>query len=252
MSTKALHEILAAEKGVRQKTNKDGAEACHNLQRPQPLVGVIKVYTPNAEDGQKLPGQHDIVQVRVPDEIARFTTAIASLVDILATKELGNTVAKADLVLPDGTVIAKGVPATTLLMLEKQVDDLAAFIGKLPTLPTDAVWTEDTARSGRGVWATVPVTSTRQEKVPTNHVKAAATDKHPAQVDVIYVDQIVGTWETTRLCGALPIGEVRALKERVGALAVAVKQARTRANETQVEPVALGAKLMSWVVTGTA
>ena len=44
----------------------------------------------------------------------------------------------------------------------------------------------------------------RTKKVPRNHVKAEATEKHPAQVEVYYEDVAVGYWTTVKFSGALP------------------------------------------------
>lgn len=66
----------------------------------------------------------------------------------------------------------------------------------------------------------------RTKKVPRNHVKAEATDKHPAQVDVYYEDVPVGYWTTVKFSGALPARRVNELLDRVEKLQQAVKFAR--------------------------
>jgi hypothetical protein len=37
-------------------------------------------------------------------------------------------------------------------------------------------------------------------------VKAEATEKHPAQVEVYHEDVVVGQWKTVKFSGALPPG----------------------------------------------
>lgn len=49
-------------------------------------------------------------------------------------------------------------------------------------------------------------------QVPRNHVKAEATDKHPAQVEVYHEDVPVGYWTTVKFSGALPARRVNELQ----------------------------------------
>ena len=45
-------------------------------------------------------------------------------------------------------------------------------------------------------WKTDPVRTIRTKKVPRNHVKAEATENHPAQAEVYYEDLPVAYWTT--------------------------------------------------------
>jgi len=85
-------------------------------------------------------------------------------------------VARADVVI-DGQTIATDVPVTYLLFLEKQLVDLHTFVKKLPVLDAAESWVRDDSTDS---WRTEAVRTIRTKKVPRNHVKAEATDKHPA------------------------------------------------------------------------
>ena len=80
----------------------------------------------------------------------------------------------------------------------------------------------------------------RTKKVPRNHVKAEATEKHPAQVEVYYEDVPIGYWTTVKFSGALPARRVNELLERVEKLQQAVKFAREEANGTEVTDQRVG------------
>lgn len=80
----------------------------------------------------------------------------------------------------------------------------------------------------------------RTKKVPRNHVKAEATDKHPAQVEVYYEDIAVGYWTTVKFSGALPAKRVNELLDRVEKLQRAVKFAREEANGSEVTDQRVG------------
>jgi hypothetical protein len=144
----------------------------------------------------------------------------------------------------DGTVLLSQVPATYLLFLEKQLVDLHIFIKKLPVLDASEIWTFDPSAD---YWATEPMQTLKTRKIPRNHVKAEATEKHPAQVEVYYEDVVVGTWRTTKFSGALPANRVNELLSRIEKLQEAVKFAREEANNMEVTEQKVGAKVFQYL-----
>lgn len=124
---------------------------------------------------------------------------LTRLFDVTATKDWANRTAAADVVV-DGTVLLPQVPVPYLLFLEKQLTDLHTFVRKLPVLDASEAWNLDPSTDA---WKTDPVRTIRTKKVPRNHVKAEATEKHPAQVEVYYEDVPVGYWTTVKFSGAL-------------------------------------------------
>lgn len=238
-----LNQIIAIEKGV--KTEAVGALtlAYHNLQKQPLLSGISRSYQPRDDEGELLPPESTRVQLRTDNVIAGVTKALVRLFDVVATKDEANTKARADVVV-DGVTLAAQVPATYLLFIEKQLVDIATFVRKLPTLDPAESWSWDELQ---GAYATDPVKTTRSKKVPRNHVKAPATDKHPAQVEVYMEDVLVGYWTTTKFSGAVPASEVAATLERVTKLAEAVKRAREEANSVTVTDVTPGAALLNYL-----
>lgn len=239
-----LNQIIAIEKTTKADLNKIVAEAYHVLQRAQLLSGLTKTYQPRDEDGEQLPGEQTRVQVRVPEVIADVKAALVKLFDLTATKDTTNQVAKADITLADGTMLAEGVSVSTLLFLEKQLTDLRTFVMKLPILDPAEVWTE---ADQPGAWRAEPVKTVRTKKIPRNHVRAVATDKHPAQVEVYYEDSTVGTWTTTKFSGAIGHRDARAILDRVSILTEAVKQAREFANGTSVVDKKIGDAVLGYL-----
>jgi hypothetical protein len=151
--------------------------------------------------------------------------------------------AKADVVV-DGQPLLRQVPATYLLFLEKQLVDLHTFVKKLPVLDASEAWNYDASADS---WATEPVQTLRTKKTPRNHVKAEATDKHPAQVEVYYEDVTVGYWRTVKFSGALPAQRVNELLARVEKLQEAVKFAREEANSIEVEEQKVGGVFLDYL-----
>jgi hypothetical protein len=144
----------------------------------------------------------------------------------------------------DGRVLIKDVPVTYLLFLEKQLTDLHTFVKKLPVLDAAESWVQDASTDS---WRTDPVQTYRTKRVPRNHVKAEATEKHPAQVEVYYEDVTIGYWTTVKFSGALPARRVNELLDRVERLQQAVKFAREEANGTQVADQQVGEAVFGYL-----
>ena len=238
-----LNQIIAVEKGIKSQSFQELTEAHHALQKPTLLSGIARTYRPKDEEGEQLPPESTRVQVRSENIIRETSHVMTRLFDVTATKDWANTRARADVIV-DGNILLPQVPATYLLFLEKQLVDLHTFVKKLPVLDASETWNFDTSAD---CWATEPVQTTKTKKVPRNHVKAEATDKHPAQVEVYYEDVIVGYWRTVKFSGALPAKRVNELLERVEKLQQAVKFAREEANNADVEDQKLGGKVFQYL-----
>ncbi|MER7548088.1 hypothetical protein [Actinomadura sp.] len=242
MPTK-LNQIIAVEKGVKSKALQDLAAAHQATQKAPLLSGISRTYQPKDEDGDQLPAESTRVQVTVESVLRDVMRSLTRLFDVTATKDWANCVARADVTV-DGTTLVRDVPVTYLLFLEKQLNDLHAFLRKLPTLDAAETWTFDPSTD---VWRTEPVRTVKTKKVPRNHVKSEATEKHPAQVEVYYEDVAVGHWTTVKFSGALPARRVNELLDRVEKLQDAVKFAREEANGAEVTDQRVGEAVLGYV-----
>jgi hypothetical protein len=238
-----LNQIIAVEKGVKSQSLRDLTDAHQLLQKASMLSGISRTYRPKDEEGEQLPPEATKVQVKAEEVIRRTSEILTRLFDVTATKDWANTQAKADVVV-DGQVLLSQVPATYLLFLEKQLVDLHTFVRKLPVLDAAETWTFD---GSSDAWATEPLQTTRTKKIPRNHVKAEATEHHPAQVEVYYEDVVVGYWRTVKFSGALPASRVNELIGRVEKLQQAVKFAREEANNVEVEDQKMGEKIFKYI-----
>lgn len=238
-----LNQIIAVEKGVKTRSHQRLTEAHHALQKPALLAGIARTYRPKDEEGEQLPPEATKVQSKAEEIIKSTAEILAELFDVTATKDYSNCKARADVVV-DGKVLLTGVPVTYLLFLEKQLVDLTTFIKKLPVLDASESWVFDPSAD---CWATEPVQTARTKKIPRNHVKAEATEKHPAQVKVYYEDVVVGYWKTVKFSGALPAKRVNELLERVEKLQKAVKFAREEANNQAADEQKVGAAVLGYI-----
>jgi hypothetical protein len=238
-----LNQIIAVEKGVKSKSFQDLTEAHHAVQKPALLSGISRVYQPKDEEGEQLPPESTKVQVKVEEILRDMAATITRLFDVTATKDWANCSARADVTV-DGQPLLRDVPVTYLLFLEKQLTDLHTFVKKLPVLDAAEAWTFDASAD---CYRTEAVRTIRTKKVPRNHVKAEATEHHPAQVEVYYEDIPVGYWSTTKFSGALAARRAHELADRVEKLQAAVKFAREEANSAEVTDERVGAAIFGYL-----
>lgn len=238
-----LNQIIAVEKGIKSQSLRELTDAHQMLQKPPLLSGISRTYRPRDEEGEQLPPESTKVQVKAEEVIRKTVEILTKLFDVTATKDWANGVAKADVTV-DGKVLLSQVPVTYLLFLEKQLVDLHTFVKKLPVLDAAETWSFD---SSADAWATEPVQTTKTKKIPRNHVKAEATEHHPAQVEVYYEDVVVGYWRTVKFSGALPAQRVNTLIERVEKLQQAVKFAREEANNVEVQEQKIGDSVFQYI-----
>lgn len=239
-----LNQVLAIEKGHKNRAEQGLTKAYQTLQKADLLDGLEKTYQPKDEEGDQLPPDSKRLQLRADEVIAAVTADLGEFFDITLTKDAANCSAKADLVV-DGQTLVKDVPVTTLLFLEKKLTDLHTFISKLPVLNPAYDWRYDDARACH---VTEPRQTARTMKIEEPVMLAPATEKHPAQVQLRAKDVLVGYWTTVNLSGALPAQRVNQLKGRVEKLQDAVKAAREAANSIEVEHQKMGEKLFGYLL----
>lgn len=242
MPTK-LNQIIAVVNGKKTRVQKGLTELYHKLQKAELFSGLSRRYTPLDDEGETLPPETTLVKVKVEDVISEGRSLLSELIDVVATQDYANCVARADVVVDD-KVVLKDVPVTHLLFLEKQLVDLATFIEKFPTLDPSEEWSWDASRN---CFATRPSQTVKTKKVMRNHVLAEATDKHPAQVQTYNEDVKIGEWSTTKFSGSIEPATKSEMLARVRKLQDGVKQAREAANNSEVSSVKVAESLLSYV-----
>lgn len=243
-----LAQLIAVYAGIRTSTHRTLSDLHHSVGKLGLLNGIARTYQPKADEGDTLPPESTRVQVNAADVLADVAALLTRQIDVTATIDEANRHTLGTINLGAGETIAD-VPVTTLMFLDKRLDDVLTFLRKLPVLDPGEVWTwSDNANA----WATEPIGTTRSKKVPRNHVLAVATDKHPAQVQVWHEDVQVGTWWTTKFSGAVPAKRLAVLIDRAERLQAEVRSARERANMATVTDKEIGAKLFGWLLADTA
>jgi hypothetical protein len=236
-----INAIVTARKG---DAEKQLTELYKLIQKEQLFAGRERTYRPLDEvNGQKLPPESQRVQQRTADLVRQARDKWTELWNLVLTQDTGNQQAKADIVV-DGLVLLKGVPVTTLLFLDKQVNDLETFVSKLPTPDPAEEWTHD---PNTGLLRSRATESVRTSKEPTVIVKYPATTEHPAQTELFTKDVPVGTWTQILYSGCVPTDRKNAILARVRKLQDAIKVAKEQANLLDVERQKAGEPLLAFV-----
>jgi len=223
-----LNQVIAIEKGVKSRAHDIISEVYKTLQKPELFNGIVRTYRKKDDEGEDLPSEKKHIQFRVRDVLGAVRMTQSELFEVTAQKDLANATAKAPVVV-NGQTILPELPVTTLLFLEKQITDMRALIAAIPVLDSSENWTLD---ANSGVFKTDPPVEThRTKKVARPIVLYDATDKHPAQTQLIQEDIIAGFWSTVRLSAAMPKPEKERIAERMEKLLIGIKQAREQAND---------------------
>lgn len=238
-----LHHVIAVEKEIKGKTYSAFNELHSASKKPELFNGHSKTYKPLADDGEKFPDDSKLVQKNVAAQLAAAQEVLTSLFDMTATKDFANKSASADLVV-DGKVLIKDAPTTLLLFLEKQLRDLRAFVSELPILDGNEVWTYD---SNSGIYKSDVTQTHRTKKNQKPIVLYDATEKHPAQTQLITEDELVGYWNTTKQSGCIPSTRQKVMLDRIDLLSAAVKQARQDANAAQAPDQKIGSTVLGFI-----
>lgn len=243
--TVMLASMIALEPTVKRRTERDVTDLMRELKREPQMTGVERTYRPaRSEDTEMLPAEQTKVQIVAKDIVEQAFDKLADLFDVVGTRENGNSLARADIVVGD-VAIARDVPVTYMLFLEKQLRDIAKFVSSIPSPDPSEQWSYDATT---GVYKTPTRVTTRTKKMPFAFEKAPATDKHAAQVDKEYEDRVVGFWDKISYSGAMAADDVKKLVDRVDALQRAVKTARQKANAIEVPKVKIGRQFMDYLM----
>lgn len=231
-----LHQVVAVVKGKKATLERAITDCYHKFQQPKLYTGLSRKYTPKDEEGDRLPPENNPVQVKVLQLIEDTIPTLIDTYDAVATQENTNTQARADIVV-DGQVLLPDVPVTLMFYLEKRLQELASFVEKIPVLEPGMKWTLDPVSDE---YASDVFQTFKTKKVMKNHKVAAATDRHPEQVQVYTEDVNVGTYDTIHYSGAIPAKDRNELLARVRKLQEAVKVAHEEANRVEVKQFPVG------------
>lgn len=237
---KKLNQIVAIESGVKSRACAKLSEIYKTVQQEKLFFGMQRKYSPVEDGGEQLPPENQKVQQTCDGLLKKACASLNELFNVTFMKDTANCSAKADIEV-DGTVLLTDVPVTTLLFLEKQLNDLHTLVSKLPTLDSSEDWSYDT---NLNLYKTEPTTTIRTRKAQRPLVLYPATPEHPAQTQLITEDIVAGKWEQTKFTGAISETKKERFLARIEKLQKAVKSAREEANSIEVNEGSVGTLLL--------
>ena len=247
-----LHEVLAVESGLQTTAKKTNEETVRTFgKKDEHFVEITREVAHFAEEDVKLNTSETKAMVTtVLDKLIYNAGPSIRAFDAYLQKEATNQKAVADLVV-DEKVLATGVPATVLLGMETKLVELRAVYEAIPTLAPGPTWVADTSARTTGVYKAAQADVTfRTKKTIKPIVMAEATKEHPAQVQAIQEDVPIAKITTHHKSGMMTTADKSALLERLDKLLRAVKRARQRANNTEVEKRQIGKVLFDFIHAG--
>jgi hypothetical protein len=237
-----LYELLAVEQEKKANAERARSQALENFRTSQAhFTGMRRTFKPFAVDetkgetgGERLEAETHLVKT-VIEELEKTLATTVEAFDVSYQIDEANMRARADLVV-DGVTIAEQLPATFLLQLEKRLREVRILFKDIPTFDPVRIWAPDPTADKAQVLRADPVVTLRKQRVRKYKVMYEATKEHPAQIDVVEVDDPVGEIRAYDWTGMISPGKKAALLQQIDELIEAVKTARARANSVEVDP----------------
>lgn len=246
-----LHQLIAIVSDAAKKANALNTQLYKWAQKSDLYNGIFRVYTPSTEDGYVYPKETKAPIRSAMQDLQEFLDNRMESQKLIATQDLANTMAKADIVV-NGTVLLSDIPVTTLLYLEKQLQETLAYVNALQILDISEVWSYDKNSLS---YVSDPVQQIRTKKVTEYEVVVPPTKEHRAEIREVSKDIREGIWTATKVSKALSPSEKNELIKKVEDLIRAVKLAREEANTLVVDTNKapdLGGMIKSYILSGVS
>lgn len=243
-----LHELLALEGPLENQANTCRGELAATFEKKRHLFEEKRsVFISLAEGAPAVTEAQSDIQSTIQKELDWIQGFLVKSWDASYQVAEANTQARADIVLEDGTTLAKDVPATALLELEKRCAEVLALVKAVPTLDPAKGFTPDSDR-GPGYYKAREVRKNRTQKVKEVIVLYPATPEHPAQTQLIDKDVPTGTLQEQEWSALITPAAKAELIGRAEMVSRAVRQARSRANDVTVDTSKkIGKALLSYI-----
>lgn len=243
MGSVKLHQLIAVGNDTKRAAETAITAAYQGFQKAANFYGFSRTYAPLKDGDLVYPAESKRMLASTEDLLALIADAFTKQINVQATLDMGNTIAKADIAV-NGNVIATNVPVTTLLWMEKKLVGMRAVLNALPVLDETKSWSWD---EGQGRYVTEPAQTIKTKKQEWTEVVVPGTDKHPAQTRDRVKDVAEGTWTQLEWSNATTATKKKEASRRLEALIAAVKSAREEANSVAVEDFHFGNTLTGYL-----
>lgn len=247
-----LHELLAVESNLRGQAEATRKDLLNTFEKKKHHFSEVIVTFKSSKEGtpDKIENQLGL-QSTIYKELDWIGEKIAAAIDSCHQIDIANTQARADVILENGVLLLNNVPATSLLQLEKRIKEVQELVANIPTLDPAKGFEPDKDR-GAGIFRARDVEKPRTEKQFEFIVMQPPTDKHPAQIKELMVDKPIGVILAQEWSSLITVAEKGDMLDRVEALLRAIKKARSRANEQDIDVKdnRIAEKLLNYIFKG--
>lgn len=245
-----LHELLAAEKTPTGAWNQLAEDTLKKFKNPghffeghSKSLAMIDGTAENVAV-EAAAREEKTVTTTVYDTLEFALNIYATMEDLQYQKNSTNRTATGS-VNWRGAVLLPDLPVDELLGLEARLMRLRMLFAEIPTLDATKHWAE-AGSLGNYIWEVVhPDEAVKTEKVMVPVVMSPATERHPAQVQAVNKDNVVGKYTTVRRSGAATALQKAEAIKVIDELMIEVKQARMRANETTAVTDKIASKIVA-------
>lgn len=247
-----LHEILAIESSLEKAATNLTQESVRTFGKDNLFSGESKTLEMfREEDQNQNSSEFRKLETTVLENLEYLVKPVGDWLNVILQKDCTNQIAKADIILDDGTIIAKDIPATFLLGLESKLNKLREMYLQIPTLDPGIEWEIDPLER-KGIYKAKNETVAFKTKKDTEFkVAYEATKEHPAQVHALEVTINVGKYTTKKWSGKVSSLEKAKMITRIDTLLKATKRARMRANDIKVDTsIKIGEILLNYINNG--
>lgn len=231
-----LHELLAVEKNLQNQANKCRHELMVTTfaNKRHHFTEKRITFTPSTEGAEPVVEEQSDIQTTVKDEMDWISGMLVKAMDVAHQVDVANTLAKADVVTEDGRQLLQNVPAASLLQMETNLTQVHELIAAIPTQDPAKGFKPDPDR-GPGYFKAREVVKNRTKKTPRAFEVSPATKEHPAQATILQEDVPIGTIRELEWSTLITPTVKSQMLDRCEMAMRAVKKARARANEMNLE-----------------
>lgn len=248
--TKKLFEVLVVEGQLKSQAQVTLNDLKATFEKKRHLFEEKrKTFTPIDEGAPAVTEEQSDIQSTIMSELRWLANIWLKALDTSYQVAEGNTQARADVVLDNGTTLLSNVPATALLELEKRAAEIQGVFLSVPTLDPAKSFGPDPDK-GRYIYKAREVTKPRTKKIQRHIVVVPPTEQHPAQVAAITEDVVTGTIKEQEWSGLIVPAHKAQMLERAEELRRAIKAALHRANavELTATPTTCGQKIFDYLI----
>lgn len=249
-----IHELLAVEQTVKNEYSAIMTETGITFAKKEHLFQThSKTYEPLKDGDLERPADDENPQpiTTVREKLDYFHKYLVKVADVIIQKESANSHAVEDIIVDETVVLAKDVPVSVLVQLQNILEKTFTEVyNVIPTLDPAKHW-ELNKSKGDGSYVSELSTRMSTKKTPKVITLSPATDKHPAQTQLVMEDVIAGKWITVHASGKITPAEKSDLLERVRILQDAIGKAKARANANKVDTtIKIGQSLVDFITHG--